>query len=140
MDISEIKQSKKIEAFWLDPNSPKVVVLKFIQPWRWVDFVEFMHANYDFLLSVDQPFALMYDAMRFPITENRVAQVYDNLVTKAPPNPPKLALVVMLDPQNALNLSVSFEILMRATSRKRILHIVNSREAATQVLANNGFM
>ena len=124
----------------MDPNSPQVLVLKFIQPWRWVDFIEFVKANYDFLLSIDRKFALIYDASLFPIAEHKLATVYDDLVKQAPHNPPNLDLVIMLDPRNSSTLKMVFEILIRTTHRKRILHIVNSLEEATPVLAKNGFM
>ncbi len=139
MDINQLRNTNKLDIFWLNPESKKTLVIRYVEPWTWNDFILFTENNIEWLKQIHYEFALLHDFSLFSSSETLVGSIYDNLMKKLPPIPPTLRFAVVIDPNKKIMAEIGFEIIEKALYRKKKTYFVTSMDAAKKLLSSQGF-
>lgn len=139
MDTNQLRTANKFDVFWLDPETQKTLVIKYIEPWVWNDFIVFTEDNIEWLKKIDYEFTLLHDFSLFSSSDTLVGSIYDNLMKKLPPIPKNLRFAIVIDPHKNRMAEMGFEILEKVLYRKKKTYFVGSMEAAKIILSSQGF-
>lgn len=140
MDLSELKKSEKFEVFWMNPKTENILIIKYIQPWQWADFVMFTRSNLEYFNAIDHPFAIVHDFSLFPNNEFSTGSIYENLATQVPPFPQNLKIIIMANPRKNTMMEVGFDIAQSAFFRRKIVFFVDTMDKAKDLLVRNDLM
>ena len=140
MDLKNLVNKGKFEFYWLDPQSEKVLVLKYVQPWKWSDAVGFAQDNVKMLNSIDYKFAMVHDFSLYPNETSSAGDIHDSLWAKAPPMPSNLVMSIVVSARMNILLEMGFEIVEKAMFRRKINYFVDSMEAAKTLLIQKGLI
>lgn len=140
MDLVELKKSEKYEVSWMNPQTENILIIKYVQPWQWADYVMFTQSNIEFLNVIQYPFAMLHDISLFPNVESATGSLYDNLMTKLPPVPPNLKSIIVVNPRKNAMMEVGFDIVQSIFLRKKIVFFVDTMDKAKDLLVHNELM
>ena len=121
---------------WQDPETKKIVMAKYLKPWRWVDTVAVFEEAAKYFKTVDHMAAIVHDQTQFPATQSTVGAIRD-MWGRIPPPPKNLQVCIVVDPRKSNSLEVAFEIVERIAFRRTITRFVHTMQEADELLAKN---